>query len=80
MLADEAYSFLGVGMIPAVSPQRVEEGRSSLLQFLFQADGAIATITGPGLGAIFVAAVAAIVRVLHSREFEIFLPVRSFFL
>ena len=41
--------------------------------------GAITIATCPRLRSVFVPAVSARVRVLNAQEFEIFLPIRSFF-
>src|SRR5579885_3227392 len=60
--------------------QRYQKRRSHLFQLLFQPGSAIASITSPPLCSILVAAFAAVVRVLHSRQFEIFFPIRTLFL
>ena len=41
--------------------------------------GAITIATCPRLRSVFLPAVSARVRVLNAQEFEIFLPIRSFF-
>jgi len=63
-----------------LTAQRVEKRCALLLQFLFQPRCAIAIATGPGLGPVFVAAIAAVVCVLHARQFEILFPVGLLFL
>jgi hypothetical protein len=50
------------------------------LQTLFQPLCAVAIAASPGFGAVFVAAIAAGMGVLHSHQFEEFLPVRAFLL
>jgi hypothetical protein len=60
--------------------QAFEEGFACVLQFLFEAHGAIAISAGPRLGAIFVAAFAAVVRILHLDQLKIVFPVRTLFL
>jgi hypothetical protein len=46
----------------------------------FQALCAIAIAAGPRLRAVLIAAFAPVMRILNSRELEIFLPIRTFFL
>src|ERR1700737_319355 len=49
-------------------------------QLLFQAPGAITVSASPGLRTILIAAAAAIMSVLHPRQFEVVFPVGAFFL
>ena len=53
---------------------------TALGEAFFQPFGAIAIRTGPGLGAVKVAAVLATVSVFHVEEVEIFFPVGAFLL
>ena len=50
------------------------------LQLFFQTSCAVASVAGPGLGTILVAAFAAVMRVLHTAEIEILFPIRPLFL
>ena len=59
--------------------ERFKKWFSSLLEPLFEAAGAVAVRAGPGFSAVFVAAVFAIMRVLHFQDVEIFFPIRTFF-
>jgi hypothetical protein len=70
----------GKSMLPFLSAERVQERRSGRFQILLQPRGAIAVAARPGLGAILVAALAAVVRILHFCEVEVFFPIRPFFL
>ena len=47
---------------------------------MLEAAGAIAVGAGPGFAAVFVAAVFAVVGVLHFQQVKIFFPIRAFFL
>ena len=58
----------------------LQEGFAFLALALFEAFGAIAVGAGPGLGAVQIAAVFAIVRVFDAEEVEIFFPVRTLLL
>src|ERR1700756_2778537 len=60
--------------------QECEEWLAAVLQLFFQAGGAVAVSTGPRFGAVVVAALAAVVGVLNSDQFEILFPVRTLFL
>ena len=50
------------------------------MKSLFQSCGAIALPTSPRLSAILIAALAAIMRVLHAGKLKVLFPVRTFFL
>src|ERR1700730_6278288 len=56
-----------------------QERFTAVLQLFLQLRRAIAIAAGPRLGAIFMAAIAARVRVLHHEKLEIFLPIRALF-
>ena len=58
----------------------LQERLPFLAQALFEAFGAIAVAARPGLGAVPVAAIFAIVRVFDAEEVEIFFPVRTLLL
>jgi hypothetical protein len=58
----------------------IHEGRAPGAEAFFEAGGTIAIAAGPGFGAVFVAAFAAVVGVLNFGQIEKFLPVRLFFL
>ena len=75
-----SFSPVLFGDIVRTSFQQFEKGLARILQLLFQPRGAVAIAAGPGLGAIHVAAFAAVVSVLHLHEVEILLPVRTLFL
>jgi hypothetical protein len=60
--------------------KRFEEWLACVFQPFFKPGGAIAISAGPGLGTILVAALAAVVRVLHLDQLKILLPIRSLFL
>ena len=60
--------------------QRVKKRGTGLLQLLFQPRRAVAVTASPRLGSILIAAVAAIVSILHARQIEILFPVRTLFL
>jgi len=60
--------------------QNFEEGLACALQSLFEAGGAVAIAASPGLGAVFVAAFAAVVGILHLHKFKILFPIRTLFL
>ncbi len=57
-----------------------EEGKTFFFQLLLQALCAIAIAASPGLAPVFIAALAAVMRVLHFGEIKIFFPVRLLFL
>jgi len=50
-----------------LSTERLDKRYAASVELLFQAPGAIAIATGPWLGAIFVFAATAIVRILNPR-------------
>lgn len=58
----------------------LQERPAGVLEFLFQPRSAIATAACPGFCSVLVAALAAVVRVLHAMEMEVFFPVGAFFL
>ena len=72
------YRILRSALLPYA--ERMKEICPRCFQFLLQARGTIAVAAGPGLASVFVAALAAVMRILHSRELEVFFPVRTFFL
>ena len=59
--------------------ERSEKRCAGRFQLLLKARGAIAIAASPGLTAVFVTALAAVVRILHFRKIEILLPIRPFF-
>ena len=62
------------------APQPTQKGSACYFQFLLEFGGAVAVIAGPRLGAVLIAALAAVVGVLHAGEIEIFFPVGPFLL
>ena len=71
----------------AAAGERMSRSTSDLLdkrlaesgELALQALGAIAVLAGPGFGAVVVATVAAVMRVLHFDEIEVLLPIRPLF-
>jgi hypothetical protein len=49
------------------------------LQFLFQAFCAIARAAGPCFRAVLVPAITTRMRIFHTKQFKVFLPIRPFF-
>ena len=57
------------------SAERLDEYCALRFQPLLQPRGAIAVAAGPGFASVFVAALAAVVCILHFREIEVLFPV-----
>src|SRR5205809_3372240 len=60
--------------------QEWEKRLVGILQLFFKPRRAVTIAAGPGLGAVLVAAFAAVMRVLHFNEVKILFPVRRLFL
>jgi hypothetical protein len=65
--------------VPLFGFERFEKGLASFGEALFETAGAIAIGAGPGFGALFMAAIFAVMRVLHIQEVEKLFPIRTFF-
>ena len=60
--------------------KRLQERRAGIFQLLLQSRSAIAVAAGPRFFTVVVAALAAVVCILHFPEIKIFFPIRPFFL
>ena len=80
MLRGKAQSPFIVDIRPFLTAKRVQERCSCRFQLLLQPRRAIAAAARPRLASVLIAAFAPVVRILHFREIEVFLPVRPLFL
>src|SRR5579862_1645709 len=62
-----------------LAPQRIEERLAATRQLLFQPSSAVAFAARPRLGAVLIFAAAPVVRILHTRQLKILLPIRALF-
>jgi hypothetical protein len=80
-LSDESSDpGLPTGGFVQSAAEESEEGFAGGFEFTFEASGAVAIAASPRFGAVVVAALAPVVRVLHLHQIEIFFPVGSLLL
>ena len=67
-----------VSASPMRRSQRCQKGLVFALKFFFQAFRAIARAAGPCFRAVLVPAITTRVRIFHTKQFKVFLPIRPF--